>query len=121
MVLPSMRVDGKAALVTGAGSGLGKAIAMALAEAGADCAVTELPEKMKSLDPVCAAIQASGRKAVALPLRLPDMGSIDATVRGAAAGLGAIDILVNNAGVNIPRPALEVEPEDWDTVLDTNL
>ena len=121
MVLPSMRVDGKVALVSGAGSGLGAAIAMALAEAGADCAVTEVPEKMEALEPVCASIRASGRKAVALPLRLPDMASIDTAVRGAVQGLGAIDILVNNAGVNIPRPALEVEPEDWDTVLDTNL
>ena len=121
MVLPSMRVDGKAALVTGAGSGLGKAIAIALAEAGADCAVTELPEKMDALEPVCAQIRARGRKAVALPLRLPEMAGIDSAVRAAAEGLGTIDILVNNAGVNIPRPALEVSEEDWDRVLDTNL
>ena len=121
MVLPSMRVDGKAALVSGAGSGLGRAIAIALAEAGADCAVTELPEKMETLEPVCAEIRASGRKAVALPLRLPEMADIDSAVRGAMEGLGRIDILVNNAGVNIPGPALEVREEDWDRVLDTNL
>ena len=121
MVLPSMRVDGKAALVTGAGSGLGRAIAIALAEAGANCAVTELPEKMETLEPVCAEICAVGRKAVALPLRLPEIAGIDSAVQGAVAGLGRIDILVNNAGVNIPRPALEVSEEDWDRVLDTNL
>jgi 2-deoxy-D-gluconate 3-dehydrogenase len=116
-----MRVDGKAALVTGAGSGLGRAIAIALAEAGANCAVTELPEKMETLEPVCAEICAVGRKAVALPLRLPEIAGIDSAVQGAVAGLGRIDILVNNAGVNIPRPALEVSEEDWDRVLDTNL
>ncbi len=121
MVLPSMRVDRKAALVSGAGSGLGRAIAIALAEAGADCAVTELPEKMEALEPVCAEIRACGRKAVALPLRLPEMAGIDSAVRGAIDGLGRIDILVNNAGVNIPRPALDVSEEDWDRVLDTNL
>jgi 2-deoxy-D-gluconate 3-dehydrogenase len=121
MVLPSMRVDGKSALVSGAGSGLGRAIAIALAEAGADCAVTELPEKMETLDPVCAEIRARGRKAVALSLRLPEMAGIDAAVQGAVEGLGKIDILVNNAGVNIPRPALEVSEQDWDRVLDTNL
>jgi 2-deoxy-D-gluconate 3-dehydrogenase len=83
--------------------------------------VTELPEKMGTLEPVCAEIRACGRKAVALPLRLPEMAGIDSAVRGAVEGLGRIDILVNNAGVNIPRPALEVGEEDWDRVLDTNL
>ncbi len=121
MVLPSMRVDGKSALVSGAGSGLGRAIAIALAEAGADCAVTELPEKMETLDPVCSQIRACGRKAVALSLRLPEMAGIESAVQGAVGGLGKIDILVNNAGVNIPRPALEVSEQDWDRVLDTNL
>jgi 2-dehydro-3-deoxy-D-gluconate 5-dehydrogenase len=121
MALPSMRVDGKRALVTGAGSGLGRAIAVAMAEAGADCALTELPDRMESLEPVCAEIRALGRKAVPLPLRLPDMAGIDAAVQGAAEAFGGIDILVNNAGVNIPRPALEVSEEDWDRVLDTNL
>jgi 2-deoxy-D-gluconate 3-dehydrogenase len=121
MVLPSMRVDGKTALVTGAGSGLGRAIALALAEAGADCAVTELPDRMDTLGPVCASIEEAGRKALALPLRLPDLRRIDAAVDGMLAAWGRIDILVNNAGVNIPSPALEVTEADWDQVLDTNL
>jgi 2-deoxy-D-gluconate 3-dehydrogenase len=121
MVLPSMRVEGKTALVTGAGSGLGRAIALALAEAGADCAVTELPDKVDSLQPVCAEIRAGGRRAVALPLRLPDLQGIDTAVRRAEEEMGRIDILVNNAGVNIPSPALDVTEEDWDRVLDTNL
>ncbi|HUJ75186.1 MAG TPA: glucose 1-dehydrogenase [bacterium] len=116
-----MRVDGKTALVTGAGSGLGRAIAISLAEAGADCAVTELPDRMDALEPVCASIRAVGRRAVALPLRLPDQASIQAAVDGALTAWGRLDILVNNAGVNIPRPALEVTEEDWDAVLDTNL
>ena len=64
VVLPSMRVDGKFALVTGAGSGLGKAIALAMAEAGADCAITELPEKVELLEPVCEAIRETGRRAL---------------------------------------------------------
>ncbi len=121
MVLPSMRVDGKTALVTGAGSGLGKAIAMAMAEAGADCAVTELPDRMETLEPVCRDIRAAGKRALPLPLRLPALESISGAVERTLDAWERIDILVNNAGVNVPRPALEVSEEDWDRVLDTNL
>ena len=74
-----------------------------MAEAGANCVVTELPQKLSSLDPVCSAVADVGRRAVALPLMLPDMDSIDALVRNAVAEFGRIDVLVNNAGVNIPR------------------
>lgn len=121
MTLPSMRVDGKVALVTGAGSGIGQTLAVCLAEAGADCVVTELPDKMDRLADTCAAIQAAGHKALPLSLNLRDLSTIDPMVAEAAAKLGRIDILVNNAGVNIPRPALELTEEDWDGVLDVNL
>ena len=119
--LPSMHLDGKAALVSGAGSGIGKAVALAAAEAGADCAVTELPDRLADLEPVCEAIRATGRRAVPVPLRLPDLDSIDAAVQAAVDQLGRIDVLINNAGVNIPRDALELTEADWDSVLDVNL
>ena len=121
MVLPSMRLDGRIAIVTGAGSGIGKALAVAVAEAGADCVATELPERMADLEPVCAEVKKLGRRALALPLRLPDMSSIDSFVAAAVREMGRVDILVNNAGVNIPRDALELTEEDWDGVLDVNL
>lgn len=121
VVLPSMRLDGKVALVTGAGSGIGSALAVAMAEAGADCVATELPDKVAYLDPVCEAIRQTGRKALGLPLRLPDPVGIDSVVRDAIQEMGGVDILVNNAGVNIPRDALELTEADWDAVLDVNL
>jgi NAD(P)-dependent dehydrogenase (short-subunit alcohol dehydrogenase family) len=121
MVLPSMRLDGKVALITGAGSGIGQAVAVAMAEAGADCAVTELPGKRELLEPVCADITALGHRALSLELQLPDLDSIDAAVTAAVARLGQVDILVNNAGVNIPCDALELTEADWDSVLDVNL
>jgi len=119
--LPSMRLDGKVALVTGGGSGIGRAAALAVAEAGADCIVTELPQAVETLEPVCRSIGQQGRRGLALPLLLPDTASIDALVRRAIDAFGRIDILVNNAGVNIPRDALDVTEEDWDRVLDVNL
>lgn len=121
MVLPSMRLDGLRAAVTGAGSGIGEAIAEALAEAGADVAVSELPDRMDALEGVCERIRGNGRKAVAVPLRLPDMDSIDAFVGAAVDSLGRIDILINNAGVNVPSDALELTEQDWDLVQDVNL
>lgn len=121
MVLPSMRLDGKVAVVTGAGSGIGAAVAVAMAEAGADCVVTELPDRLGSLEPVCAQIRACGRRALPLPLALPGLDSIAALVGDGVREMGRIDILINNAGVNIPREALEVTESDWDRVLDVNL
>ena len=121
MVLPSMRLDGKVAIVTGAGSGIGSAVAVAFAEAGADCVPTELPGRMANLDAVCEAIRGNGRVALPLPLRLPDTSSIETLVAKTVEEMGRVDILVNNAGVNIPRDALEVTEEDWDRVLDVNL
>ena len=121
MTLPSMRVDDKVALVTGAGSGIGKTLAICLAEAGADCVITELPDRIRSLSETCAGIEAAGRRALSLPLEVRDLSAIDPMVTQAVAEFGRIDILVNNAGVNIPRAALDVTEEDWDGVLDVNL
>ena len=120
-VLPSMRLDGRRAVVSGAGSGIGRAVAIALSEAGADVVVSEVPDRMDTLDEVCEAIQSNGRRAVPLPLKLPDMDSIEAFVEGAMRELGGIDILVNNAGVNIPCDALELSESDWDAVQGVNL
>ena len=121
MVLPSMRLDDKVVLVTGAGSGIGRAIALSVAEVGADVAVCEVPQKIGMLDEVCEAIEDLEQRALPLGLQLPDQESIDAAVSRVIDTYGRVDILVNNAGVNIPRDALEVTEADWDGVLDVNL
>ena len=121
MVLPSMRLDDKVVLVSGAGSGIGRAVAIAAAEVGAHCVVTEIPDRLADLEPVCAEISRLGRDALPLPLQLPDVDSIDSLVAGAVEEMGRVDVLVNNAGVNIPKDALDVTEADWDFVLDVNL
>lgn len=116
-----MRVDGKVALVTGTGSGLGKAMAIGLAQAGADLALTELPDRLKNAEETAHEVERAGRKAVVVPLdvlKLPMIGEMtDEVLRR----LGRIDILVNNAGVNVPKHAVDVTESDWDRVLDVDL
>ena len=121
MVLPSMRLDDQVVLVTGAGSGIGRAVAVAVAEVGADVAVCEVPEKIDDLESVCAEIEGLGQNALAIGLRLPDLEGIDAAVTQVVDMFDRVDVLVNNAGVNIPKDALEVTEADWDGVLDVNL
>ena len=120
-MLPSMTLEDKVIVVSGAGSGIGRAIVIAAAEAGADCVPCEIPAKMENLDPVCKVIRKLERRALPLPLHLPDMVSIEAMITATVEEMGRIDVLVNNAGINIPCDALEFTEEDWDAVLDVNL
>ncbi len=108
---------GKTALVTGANTGIGQAIAVALAEAGVDVAVAGRSEPAETL----AAIQATGRKAVNISADFGSIEPVGRVVDEALAGLGRIDILVNNAGIIRRADLLEFGEEDWDAVIDTNL
>lgn len=108
---------GKTALVTGANTGIGQAIAVALAEAGVDVAVAGRSEPTETLG----AIQATGRKAVNITADFGSIEPVGRVVDEALAGLGRIDILVNNAGIIRRADLLEFSEEDWDAVLDTNL
>lgn len=121
MPFPSMRVDDKVALITGAGSGLGRAFALALAEAGADISIAELPGKEAQAEETAAQVRAIGRRAQTLALDVTQLPQIHAGVDAALAAFGRIDILVNNAGLNIQQWAVDVTEEAWDRIVDTNL
>ena len=113
----SFDLSGKVALVTGANTGIGQAIAVALAEAGADVAVAGRSEPAETLK----RIAATGRRSLNIKADLSSTEPVARIVDETVANLGSIDILVNNAGI-IRRDDLEVfSEEDWDAVVDTNL
>jgi len=119
-VLDQFRLDGRRALVTGGGRGLGRVIAQALAEAGADVAVAgRTPDVCQDAAREIAA--ATGRRALAFAADVTVAAEVERLVGEVQNGLGAIDILVNNAGVNIRGAAEELLENDWDAVLGTNL
>ncbi|MBL0915903.1 MAG: SDR family oxidoreductase [Sphingopyxis sp.] len=112
---PSLRLDGKRAIVTGAGRGIGLALAAALAEAGAG--VTLVARSGEEIESGAAAIRAAGGAAEAAVL---DVSDLDAVARFFA-GQPPFDILVNNAGTNRPKPVHQVVEADYDAVLDLNV
>jgi len=121
VVVPSLRVDGAVVLVTGCGAGIGRALALGLASAGADVAATELPGQLWLAEENAAAVRALGREALAVALDVTDVDSIGASVEAVRQHYGRVDILVNNAGVNIVKPAFDITPEDWDLTHQVNL
>lgn len=121
VVVPSLRLDGQVALITGCGAGIGRALAIGLAHAGADIAATELPAQLFLAEENAAAVRALGRAACVTPLDVTDLASIAAAVDAVREQFGRIDILINNAGVNIVKPAFDITPEDWDLTHHVNL
>lgn len=115
------KLDGKVAIVTGAGQGIGRACAIALAQAGAVIAVTGLAERRTDLDKVCGEIRAIGGTAQAFTLNVNDVPSIIPSLATIVSELGTLDILVNNAGVRANGPSLGLTEHDWDWVLGVNL
>lgn len=106
--------QGKIALVTGAGRGIGKAIALHLARDGADVVVADIDEntaEQTSID-----IRELGRNSTALKVDLGDQDDMEGMITDAASGMGGIDILVNNAGITWHRDFLDITPDDWDRI-----
>jgi NAD(P)-dependent dehydrogenase (short-subunit alcohol dehydrogenase family) len=119
-VLDSFRLDGKVALVTGGVRGLGHTMASALAQAGADVAITA--RSKDSCAEISRALEdATGRRCRGFPVDVTMEADVNRLVSEVEAELGGIDILVNNAGTNIRGQVQQLSETDWDTVIDTNL
>jgi len=119
--MPSLdlfRLEGKVALVTGSARGLGAAIAVALAEAGADVVAND---RVDPADTVRTIAALPGRRALGLVADLSDRAASDALVAGALDKMGRLDILVNNAGIIRRAPAEDYPDEAWDQVIEINL
>ena len=112
---PSFRLDGKRALVSGAGRGIGLAAAGALADAGAQ--VTLAARSADEIETAAATIRARGQQADALVLDVTDLTAMQRTIAQA----GPFNILINNAGTNRPKPLLEVTIEDFDAIMGLNV
>lgn len=122
MVLERLDLTGRTAIVTGGGTGLGRAMALALSAAGADVAVSG--RRLAPLQEVARQMEAHGRRSLALPTDITDPAQVDAMVAAVMAAWGGVDILLNNAGVVRewkPKPLWETTNEEWRIGIDTNL
>jgi 2-dehydro-3-deoxy-D-gluconate 5-dehydrogenase len=118
-IIDSFRLDGRVALVTGAGKGIGEGIALGMAEAGADVAL--VARTRTDLERVAERVRGGGRRALVVPGDVAEVAALPGLVRQVEEGLGAIDILVNCAGIQRRMSVLEATVEGWDQVINTNL
>jgi 3-oxoacyl-[acyl-carrier protein] reductase len=110
---------GQVALVTGAGRGIGKAIALRLAREGADIAILDV--NLETAEATGREVRNSGRRAAARAADISDFAAVDTAVSEVVRELGRLDILVNNAGIEKRAPFFEITPSDWQRQLDVNL
>ncbi len=119
MDVSQFSLEGKTALVTGGSRGIGEAVAIAFARAGADVAVTS--RKLPDLERVAAEVEKLGRRSFALESHVGRMDQLEPLVDRVVAELGQLDILVNNAGTNFFAPAIDMEERAWDVVMNLDL
>jgi 3-oxoacyl-[acyl-carrier protein] reductase len=113
------KLDGKVALVTGARRGIGRAVALGLARAGADVAVSDVSQE--DCERVAEEIRGLGRRALAIRCDVSRKAEVEEMVRRTVSGLGRLDILINNAGIARFKPFFELSEEEWDETLAINL
>ncbi len=118
-MLEALRLDGKVAIVTGASRGLGRAMAVALAEAGADVALAA--RSKADLEETARQVEGQGRRALVVPTDVSVFTAVEALVAETVRNLGRLDIVLNNSGVAQVTPLAELEPADWQRIIDTNL
>lgn len=115
----AVKLDGKVVVVTGASKGIGKAIASAFAAAGAK--VVLAARTRETLEQVAAELRESGAEAMAVPTDVTDVDAVQRLIEQALTAYRRVDILVNNAGIGYFGPVVDFAPDDWDTVLNSNL
>ena len=112
-------LEGKVAIVTGAGRGIGQQIAKKLAEQGAKVAVVDL--KAEWCEETVGLVKAAGSEAIGLGCNVAERADVDATVKAVIAKFGTVDIMVNNAGITKDGLLMRMSDDDWDAVLNVNL
>jgi NAD(P)-dependent dehydrogenase (short-subunit alcohol dehydrogenase family) len=119
MSMKALDLSGRVAVVVGGTSGIGRAIALGFAEAGADVVVSG--RRAELIDTVAKEIEAKGRRSVRQPADVADRASLEKLRDRVVAELGKVDILVNSAGTTKRRPTLEVPEAEWNMIMETNL
>ncbi len=118
-IMPSLRLDGRVALVTGGSRGLGLGIALALAHAGADVALAA--RSVEQLAEAARLVGETGRRALTIVADVAQVAEVQAMVRQTAEHFGRLDILVNGAGINLRQPATTFSEADWERIMAVNL
>ncbi len=112
-------LSGRVAIVTGGGRGLGRTIALGLADHGADVVVVS--RTLAQVEQVAGEIAARGRQALALQVDTSQRADVERMIERTLQGWGRLDILVNNAGIDIIKPAVDYAEAEWDQIIDINL